>query len=77
NYFEAAKQSAAAIFSMFPSVQHVANTFRFIDNPQHNLFYGTYHNRIEDVLSPIYETNEVVDRIGSGDAFMAGLIHAL
>ena len=77
DYFEAAKQSAAAIFSMFPSVQHVANTFRFIDQPQHNLFYGTYHTRTEDVLSATYETNEVVDRIGSGDAFMAGLIHAL
>lgn len=77
DYFEAAKQSAAEIFSLFPSVQHVANTFRFIDNPQHNLFYGTYHNRSEDTLSTIYETHEVIDRIGSGDAFMAGLIHAL
>ncbi|MFD2742770.1 MULTISPECIES: sugar kinase [Sphingobacterium] len=76
-YFEAAKQSASEIFALFPSVKHVANTFRFMDNPQHNLFYGTYHTRTENVVSTIYETNEVVDRIGSGDAFMAGFIHGL
>jgi 2-dehydro-3-deoxygluconokinase len=48
-----------------------------MDHAKHNLFFGTYHNRSENTISYTYETQEVIDRIGSGDAFMAGLIHAL
>jgi len=76
-YFEHAKQSAGEVFELVPQCQHVAYTFRFMDSPTHNLLYGTYHNKAGDYLSTINETNEVVDRIGSGDAFMAGLIYAL
>lgn len=76
-YSTFSKRSAQEIFQQFPKVKHVANTFRFMDNPQHNYFYGVYHNRNSDAVSEIFETHEVVDRIGSGDAFMAGLIHAL
>ena len=70
-------KSAQEIFAKFPKVKHVANTFRFMDSPQHNYFYGVYHTSQSDVTSQIYETNSVVDRIGSGDAFMGGFIHAL
>ncbi|RZK80410.1 MAG: sugar kinase [Pedobacter sp.] len=76
-YFEHAKASAREIFEQYPQCKHIANTFRFIDNPEHNLFYGTYHTNGADVISDVLETNEVVDRIGSGDAFMAGLIYSL
>lgn len=76
-YFEHAKQSARDVFALLPQCKHVAYTFRFMDNPTHNLLYGTYHNEGGDFISAINETNEVIDRIGSGDAFMAGLIYAL
>lgn len=72
-----ANASAKAVFASFPQCKHIANTFRFMDNPKHNLFYGTYHTRDNNYISEIFETNEVVDRIGSGDAFMAGLIYGL
>jgi len=72
-----AEASAQEIFKLFPNCRHVANTFRFMDNPKHNLFYGTYHTPDGNYISKIYETNEVVDRIGSGDAFMAGLIYGM
>lgn len=73
----AANVSAAALFSKYPQLEHVANTFRFMDNPKHNLFFGTYHNWQEHTVSRVFETYDIIDRIGSGDAFMAGLIHAL
>jgi len=73
-YFEYANKVARQIFSAFPNCRHVANTFRFIDNPKHNMFYGTYHTAGGNYISDVLQTNEVVDRIGSGDAFMAGLI---
>ncbi len=76
-YFEHAKTSANEIFKKFPQCSHIANTFRFMDHAKHNLFYGTYHNRNSHFISDVRETNEVIDRIGSGDAFMAGLIYAL
>ncbi|WP_257657426.1 sugar kinase [Parapedobacter lycopersici] len=76
-YFEHAAQSAREIFDLIPRCKHVAYTFRFMDSPTHNLLYGTYHDRESNFISTIHETNEVVDRIGSGDAFMAGLIYAL
>ncbi len=76
-YFEASIKNAEEIFANFPVCEHVANTFRFMDNNTHNLFYGAYHTRKNNYLSPILETNGVIDRIGSGDAFMAGLLHGI
>lgn len=76
-YYKQASDSAHNIFKTYLTCEHVANTFRFMDNPKHNLFYGTYHTKTNDYISEIMETNEVIDRIGSGDAFMAGLIQAL
>src|SRR5690606_35564356 len=76
-YLLAAEQSAKDIFQNYPTCKHVAYTFRFMDSPNHNLFYGTYHTPTEHVSSAVMETFEVIDRIGSGDAFMAGYIHAL
>ncbi len=76
-YFEHAKESAQEVFGFLPQCRHVAYTFRFMDSATHNLLYGTYHTPEADFLSAIHETNDVVDRIGSGDAFMAGLIYSL
>ena len=76
-YARHANTSAKQIFEQFPQCHHVANTFRFMDNPKHNLFYGTYHTRNGNYISEVFETNEVIDRIGSGDAFMAGLIRGI
>lgn len=76
-YLASAEKSAQEIFQKYPKCKHVAYTFRFMDSPTHNLFYGTYHTPTENVCSDTMETSAVVDRIGSGDAFMAGYIHAL
>lgn len=76
-YLHAAEESAKEIFQKYSKCKHVAYTFRFMDTPNHNLFYGTYHTPAEHVSSDVMETFEVIDRIGSGDAFMAGYIHAL
>jgi len=76
-YIKEANTSAAELLQKYPNCKHVAYTFRFMDSPSHNLFYGTYHTPSQNFSSEVYETNEVVDRIGSGDSFMAGLIYAL
>lgn len=76
-YFKHAKESAIDVFKRFKKCKHIAYTFRFMKRPTHNLLYGTYHTPLGDYRSEIYETDDVIDRIGSGDAFMAGLIYAL
>lgn len=37
-YMKAAQQSANEIFQKFTTCKHIAYTFRFMDNPTHNLF---------------------------------------
>lgn len=76
-YIEQANASAAELLQKYQTCKHVAYTFRFMDSPSHNLFYGTYHSPSYNLFSEVYETNAVIDRIGSGDSFMAGLIYAL
>ena len=76
-YIDFANKLATTIFKDYPNALHIAQTFRFMDNPKHNLFYGTYHTPTQNSTSKTYETNEIIDRIGSGDAFMAGLIYAI
>ena len=75
-YLQAAKEAATAIIAQFPVCNRVAFTFRFSSAPSHNLYYAVYWKDGELFVSRQYETNEVVDRVGSGDSFMAGLIHA-
>jgi len=80
-FIEFAQKNSEEIFTKYKNAQIISNTFRFMDNPKHNLFFGTIHSKkqkyIESAVSKIYETNEIVDRIGSGDAFMAGLLASI
>lgn len=76
-YVNYSEKVAKEIFEKFPKCKHVANTLRFMDNPNHNLFYGIYHTDNLTTFSDTFETSEIIDRIGSGDAFMGGLIYAL
>ncbi|WP_116787522.1 sugar kinase [Flavobacterium psychrotrophum] len=77
DYVAFANNVAKEIFSLFPKCRHIANTFRFMDSPQHNLLYGTYHTPYGNHVSETLETDILIDRIGSGDAFMAGLISGI
>lgn len=73
----AAKKTSFEILEKFPHCKHVALTFRFSNSSKHNLYFATYFENGNFECSKQYETNKVVDRIGSGDSFMAGLIHAI
>lgn len=74
DYYAISKTVAKEVFHKYPRCKHLAFTFRFMDNAKHNLFYATYHTKDVDCLSQKHETFNLIDRIGSGDAFMAGLI---
>ena len=67
-----ANRTAATIFERYPLVVTVANTWRFSENGI--TYFTSLHNRESHFVSKTYETHEVIDKVGSGDCFMAGLI---
>ncbi|WP_295116667.1 sugar kinase [uncultured Chitinophaga sp.] len=75
-YLGAAATVAQEIVEHYKKCDRVAFTFRFSKGDTHNLYYATYYEAEKLYVSKQYETNEVVDRVGSGDSFMGGLIHA-
>lgn len=77
DYFSYANKVSHELLTTYKKCQYIANTFRFMDNNHHNLLYGTYHTLEGNWISKSLETNNLIDRIGSGDAFMAGLISGI
>jgi 2-dehydro-3-deoxygluconokinase len=74
-YLQAAAALGSAIRKQFPTCLQVANTFRFdVEEGLH--YYAALETAAGSFVSREYQSSRVVDRVGSGDAFMAGLIHA-
>ncbi len=77
---------AREIVRQFPNLRHVAFTLRESVSADHNRWGGMLYAADGDgaVFAPVrdgryapYEIRDIVDRIGGGDAFGAGLIFAL
>lgn len=75
-YLAQAQQVAEEITGKYTRCKRVAFTFRFSKDATHAQYYTFYCHNGQISISREYETREVVDRVGSGDCFMAGLIHA-
>jgi len=73
-YLEHAGRTSENVMLMFPKCTSVANTFRFDHGDQIN-YYASLHTRDSHFVSQEFSTNNVVDKVGSGDCFMAGLIY--
>jgi 2-dehydro-3-deoxygluconokinase len=66
-----------ALSERFPNLKAVAVTLRGSLSASHNTWSGVLSTRNGFFLAPVYDILPVVDRVGSGDAFNAGLIHGL
>jgi len=76
-YLDHAKETSVEVMQKFPKCKVVANTFRF-DSPANDvLYYTTLFMNDQQYVSPEFTSRCVVDRSGSGDCFMAGLIYGL
>ena len=58
----------------YPSCRQVANTFRF-DEGAGVRYYATIHDGERLYSSAEQSTPTIVDKVGTGDTFMAGLIY--
>ncbi|WP_299258424.1 sugar kinase [uncultured Aquimarina sp.] len=61
----------------YPSVHTLSNTHREIISATYNKLSAILWKNEKLQLSKIYDMENIVDRIGGGDAFMAGLIYGL
>jgi len=74
DYLAHAESTSLEIIKRFPRCSSVANTFRF-DDTQKLLYYTSLHTGGKQYNSKEFHATKVIDRSGSGDCFMAGLIY--
>lgn len=63
------------VMNEFPNLARVAITLRESHSADHNGWSAVLRNRAKFISGPSYDIRSIVDRIGAGDAFAAGLIH--
>ncbi len=65
------------IMQRFPKVRQVITTLRGSVSASHNTWSGVLWDGQKLYEAPVYQITHIVDRVGGGDSFMAGLIYGL
>ncbi len=66
---------AKQLMQKYPRIKKVITTRRGTINANHNTWVGILFDGNRVMESPTYEITHIVDRVGGGDALMAGLIY--
>ena len=73
----ARRAAAEAAFARFPKLEWIASTVREADHVDSQRLAARVDRRDGGVETPLVDLGAIVDRIGAGDAFAAGVLHAL
>jgi len=73
-FVQHAQKTSVAVMQQFSKCQQVANTFRF-DPDDSITYYATLYRDNELYVSKEFVATSIVDKVGSGDCFMAALIY--
>jgi 2-dehydro-3-deoxygluconokinase len=71
------KALTAEVKAQFPNISVVAVTLRESKSADHNGWSAALSGKSGFYLSRHYEITDIIDRVGGGDSFSAGLIYAL
>jgi len=71
------RSAAAAAFAAFPKLQRIASTARHVVDADRNILSARVDTRDGCWQTGKVDLGGIVDRIGTGDAFAAGLLHGL
>jgi 2-dehydro-3-deoxygluconokinase len=66
-----------SLAAKFPKLKTIAITLRSSFSASHNTWSGILWSEAKTYTAPIYDVTHIVDRVGSGDSFMGGLIYGL
>ncbi len=65
------------VLALYPNMQKIAITLRESHSADYNGWSAVLDNRKDFLVSKKYEIHDIVDRVGGGDTFAAGLIYGL
>jgi 2-dehydro-3-deoxygluconokinase len=68
---------AGKVLAEFPNLKQIAITLRESKSASHNGWSACLHDGENFLVSRHYEITHIVDRVGGGDSFGAGLIYGL
>jgi len=71
------KELTDKILKLYPNIKKIAITLRESHSANYNGWSAVLNNREEFLISKKYEIHNIVDRVGAGDTFAAGLIYGL
>jgi len=74
---ERRREAAEAAFAAFPNLRLIASTARYADAADVNRLAVRIDGRARGFQTEDVTISGIVDRIGAGDAFAAGVLHAL
>ena len=72
---ERRRHAAAAAFAAFPRLKTICSTIREVDSAQRQRLGGVMFTRNHELAARTYSLDGIVDRVGAGDAFAAGILH--
>jgi len=71
------REAAAALFASFPNLKHLASTARHVEAADRHLLSARVETPNAVAQTEEIAVSGIVDRIGAGDAFAAGVLHGL
>ncbi len=71
------KRLSDKVLAEYPNLELIAITLRESESASINKWSACMNDRKEFFVSTKYKINDIIDRVGGGDAFCAGLIYAL
>jgi 2-dehydro-3-deoxygluconokinase len=67
----------AKISQMYPNIQTMYSTFREVASASSNTLQGNFYTEGKLYQSKVFQIDHIVDRVGGGDAFAAGILHGI